>query len=439
MPLTKRITWRLWPFVAGVLALLFILAGIRVLSRTRLVQERIQHELELAQELDQLRDGLHTLGLVHRVAHSSKRTSWEQEREKVDLRVTRIHQRYFDSPDMAELPGRLSRTLQNIDSLYLQSIEQRGSLQARSASDAVLKIMVRQARQIVDQANRNVHERGLAVHAAALNEHWNEARLLLAAAAFLAVLMAWLAGVSNRLLDRSHEQTEQLHNAKLDLEQTNKELRETMLSKEEKEVMIKEIHHRVKNNLQIVKSLIRFQMDQVQEARTLELFNECVNRVSAMALVHEQTYLSKDLANIDVGGYLDSLIRDLVHAYSVGIELKLDLEIQVRTLTVDALVPLGLLINEVISNSFKHAFKGRVSGTIIVHLHGDEASGLHLLIGDDGIGLSDKSRWDKPQSLGMELIQTLAGQLDAIVELSNAPGTVYTLKPEQVSYRKRVA
>lgn len=439
MPLTKRIPWRLWPFVAGVLALIFIVVGITVLSRTRAVQERIQHELQLTQELDQLRDGLNTLGLVHRVANSSKRTSWEQERQKVEVRITRIHQRYFDSPDMAELPHLLSRTLQNIDSLHLQSVEQRGSLQARSASDAVLKIMIRQARQIVDQANRNVHERGLSVHAAALNEHWNVARLLLAAASFLAVVMAWLAGVSNRLLDRSREQTEQLHTAKVELEQTNKELRETMLSKEEKEVMLKEIHHRVKNNLQIVKSLIRFQMDQVQEARTLELFNECVNRVSAMALVHEQTYLSKDLANIDVSGYLNSLIRDLVHAYSVGIELQLDLDIRVRTLTVDALVPLGLLINEVISNSFKHAFKGRASGTITVHLHGDEANGLHLRIGDDGIGLSDRSRWDKPQSLGMELIQTLAGQLDAVVELSDAPGTVYTLQPERVEYRKRVA
>ena len=439
MPLTKRIPWRIWPFVAGVLALLFILAGITVLSRTRVVQERIKHELQLTQELDQLRDGLHTLGLVHRVANSSKRSQWAEERQRVEDRITRIHQRYFDSPDMAELPGRLARTLQNVDSLHQQSVEQRGSFHARSASDAVLKIMIRQARQIVDQANRNVHERGLAVHAADLNEHWNVARLLLAAAAFLAVVMAWLAGVSNRLLDKSRKQTEELHTAKLDLEQTNKDLRETMLSKEEKEVMIKEIHHRVKNNLQIVKSLIRFQMDQVQEARTLELFNECVNRVSAMALVHEQTYLSKDLANIDVSGYLNSLIRDLVHAYSVGIELQLDLDIQVRTLTVDALVPLGLLINEVISNSFKHAFKGRASGTIIVHLHGDEANGLHLRIGDDGIGLSDKSRWEKPQSLGMELIQTLAGQLDAIVVLSDAPGTVYTLTPEQVQYRKRVA
>lgn len=439
MPLTERTTWRLWPFAAGVLALLFIVAGISVLSRTRLVQERIQHELALAQELDQLRDGLHTLGLVHRVAHSSERTSWQEEREKVDQRVRHIHQHYYDSPDMAELPNMLAPTLREIDSLHIQSVAQRGSLQARSASDAVLRIKVRQACQIVDQANRNVHERGLAVHATALNDHWNEARLLLAAAAFVAVLMAWLAGVSNRLLDRSHEQTEQLHAAKRELEQTNKDLRETMLSKEEKEVLLKEIHHRVKNNLQIVKSLIRFQMDQVQEARTLELFNECVNRVSAMALVHEQTYLSKDLANIDVSGYLNALIRDLVHAYSVGIELKLDLNIQVRTLTVDALVPLGLLINEVISNSFKHAFKGRHSGTIIVHLHGDEANGLHLRIGDDGIGLRDKSHWHKPQSLGMELIQTLAGQLDANVELADGPGTLYTLSPEQVSYRKRVA
>jgi two-component sensor histidine kinase len=334
------------------------------------------------------------------------------------------------------MPDLLNAALARTDSLHWQAMAVRENPSERAASDAVMQILLRRAQQVVDQTIRQVHEQGLAVNAASLADKWAWARLLLVAACLLAVAVAWLAGTSNRLLFESRVHTAQLDQAKRNLEHINKELRETMLSKEEKEVMIKEIHHRVKNNLQIVKSLIRFQMDQVSDARTLELFNECVNRVSAMALVHEQTYLSKDLANIDVNSYLNALIRDLVHAYSVGVHLKMDVDIRVQTLSVDTLVPLGLLINEIISNSFKHAFKGRSTGTIIVHLSGGEREGLLLRIGDDGIGLPDKTKWSNPQSLGMDLIHTLAGQLDVHVELSDAPGTVYVLSPDQRQYRK---
>jgi two-component sensor histidine kinase len=437
MPFSNRFSWHTWPIVAGLLAVVFIVAGVTVLSKARSVQERISAELRLTEDLDHLRDALHTLGLVHRVGANGNERQWVEERERLDVRIRMLHERYPDTPGIEELPRILLITLAHADSLHRQAFERRASLRERSASDAVLQILIRRGQQSVDQASRKVHEEGLAVHAAELNSHWSRARLLLIAACLLAVTLAWLAGVSNRLLDKSRLHTVQLDSAKRDLEHINKELRETMLSKEEKEVMIKEIHHRVKNNLQIVKSLIRFQMDQVKDPVTLELFNECVNRVSAMALVHEQTYLSKDLANIDVGNYFNSLIRDLVHAYSVGIELRMDVDIRVNTLSVDALVPLGLLINEVISNSFKHAFKGRSTGTIIVHLDGNEADGLRMRIGDDGVGLSDRNSWKKPQSLGMELIHTLAGQLDVDVELADGPGTVYMLSPQQQQYRKR--
>ncbi|MCB0787489.1 MAG: sensor histidine kinase, partial [Flavobacteriales bacterium] len=201
----------------------------------------------------------------------------------------------------------------------------------------------------------------------------------------------------------------------------------TMLSKEEKEVMLKEIHHRVKNNLQIVKSLIRFQMDQVEDVDTRELFNECITRVSAMALVHEQSYLSKDLANIDVNSYLDRLVRDLVHVYTIDTRLKMDIDIRVSTLGIDTLIPLGLLINEIISNAFKYAFQGREEGRITVHLAGSEGRGIHLIIGDDGVGLPSPDKWSRPDSLGMELIHTLADQLDADIRLLERQGTVYEL------------
>jgi two-component sensor histidine kinase len=194
----------------------------------------------------------------------------------------------------------------------------------------------------------------------------------------------------------------------------------------------------VKNNLQIVRSLIRFQTDKVSDPRTMELFNECVNRVGAMALVHEQTYMSKDLANINVANYLNSLVRDLVAAYNIRVKLKMDVEVQVETLGVDTLTPLGLLINEVVSNSFKHAFKGREEGTIILHLSGIEQGGLLLRVGDDGVGLPDQGTWQKPNSLGMDLIHTLAGQLNATMELLPGPGMVYELitRPE-VELRRR--
>ncbi|MBL0126537.1 MAG: sensor histidine kinase [Flavobacteriales bacterium] len=302
--------------------------------------------------------------------------------------------------------------------------------------EAVFQLMMQRAQKVVDRSARSVHEQGLSKHTATLSDRWNEAQFLLITACLLAILMAWLMGARNKLLQESHLRSEQLDIARQDLERSNKELRETMLSKEEKEVMIKEIHHRVKNNLQIVKSLIRFQMDQVKDEHTLELFNECVNRVSAMALVHEQTYLSKDLANIDVSAYLTHLTRDLCYAYTIDTKLELDIKINIPTLGVDTLIPLGLLINEVISNSLKHAFKGRDKGTIIVHLDGDD-SGLHLRIGDDGVGLPDKSNWDRPNSLGMDLIHTLAGQLGNTVHLRPGPGTVYELLPVQEQRRKR--
>ncbi|HEX2617642.1 MAG TPA: sensor histidine kinase, partial [Flavobacteriales bacterium] len=158
----------------------------------------------------------------------------------------------------------------------------------------------------------------------------------------------------------------------------------------------------------------------------------------AMALVHEQTYLSKDLANIDVGTYLDRLVRDLIMAYNIRLDLQMDVDIQVRTLGVDTLVPLGLLINEVISNSFKHAFKGRDKGKITVHLSGTEEGGLYLRLGDDGVGLPNSANgWKKPNSLGMELIHTLADQLNASVELLPVPGTQYELRSVPLQVRRR--
>lgn len=425
-----------WPVAAALLALLFIAYGIGLVSRSRELQGRIGREVKLLEELSRINDDLHQLAITHRVDVNADRYQWPNQLQRLRERVRQTSARYAGSPGADQLAKEMEPVLQQADSLHSQSrFEGRLIAEPRSL-EAVFQIMIARAQKIIDRSARRVHEHGLSAHTATLSNQWNEAQFLLITACLLAVGLAWLVGARDRLLGESRTHADQLDIARQKLIATNQELRETMLSKEEKEVMIKEIHHRVKNNLQIVKSLIRFQMDQVKDPRTSELFNECINRVSAMALVHEQTYLSKDLANIPVDSYLDCLVRDLVYAYSVNVRLNMDIRIEVKTLSVDALVPLGLLINEIISNSFKYAFQGRSGGTITVHMSGSEADGLHMRIGDDGVGLKSRDGFHRPNSLGMDLIHTLSSQLDADIRLLDGPGTQYELVSHKLSKRK---
>jgi len=429
-------SWRKWPALAALLATLFIIYGVSLVSRSRGEQTSIGRAVGLLNELNRLSSDLHRLDVVHRVDIGSGQRQWPAELDGLRAQSRAISTTYNGLPGVDRLVGELELALVQADSLHKQALPGSASLADPRFNEAVFNIMMNNAQKAIDRNASAVHEQGLSAHSATLSRQWNEAQWLLIAACLLAVAMAWLVGARGKLLAQSSLRNEQLKVAHMSLERANRDLRETMLSKEEKEVMIKEIHHRVKNNLQIVKSLIRFQMDQVKDPRTTELFNECVNRVSAMALVHEQTYLTKDLANIPVDGYLNSLVRDLVYAYSVNIKLNMDIDISVKTLTVDTLVPLGLLVNEVISNSFKYAFPERSSGTVIFHLHGSEAEGLRMRVGDDGVGLKSRDGFHRPNSLGMDLIHTLASQLDCDIHLLDGPGTQFELVSQKLARRK---
>ena len=433
---SNTLSWRIWPVVATVMAVLFITWDLLLVSKARNVQQRIGREVELLNQLSQLNEAYDQLAMVHKVDVNTQQRNWPAEMKKVQDRITRTHDRYSSEPGIAELPTALAPILTMADSLHREVLERGTAPSATRPAEAVFQFMVQRSQKIIDRASRHVHEAGLGIQTSSLSQRWDEAQVLLFMACLMAVVFALLVGVNRRLLVESRLNATQTQIAKRDLEVKNKELRETMLSKEEKEVMLKEIHHRVKNNLQIVRSLIRFQLDQVEDAKVQELFNECINRVGAMALVHEQTYLSKDLANIDVSTYLDRLVRDLIQAYTINTRLTMDVDIQVKTLGVDTLIPLGLLINEIISNSFKYAFAGRDAGTITVHLNGSETEGLHLLIGDDGVGLKSRDGFHRPNSLGMELIHTLAGQLDAGIKLVDGPGTRYELESIRLAKRK---
>lgn len=423
--------------LAVALVAVFIVHGLLLISRSRQLQHKTTGEIELLNELNRLNASLDQLGLVHRTDVGTRRHRWPVELKRVDRSIADLGSRQSSSPALSGMPTELKSLLHQADSIHHMAMTHRGAWSEQRPNEVVFRFLMQRAKDLVDGTSRSVLEQNLAACTTTLSESWDEAQLLLVAACLIAVVFAWLVNTRERLLQQSRLRAEQLDTARQHLERTNRELRETMLSKEEKEVMLKEIHHRVKNNLQIVKSLIRFQMEQVSDPATTELFNECVNRVSAMALVHEQTYLSKDLANIDVNSYLAHLTSDLCHAYTIDIELEKDIRIDVPTMSVDTLIPLGLLINEVISNSLKYAFKGRRKGTIVVHVDGHE-NGLHMRIGDDGIGLPDRSRWERPNSLGMDLIHTLAGQLDADIHLLEGPGTQYELISQRRT-RKQVA
>jgi len=433
----KRFASHSWPLITFVLVGLFISYGLVLISRSRDLQRTISENIQLLDELSRLNGSLHQLGLTHRMDVGTRQFEWPAELTQVKDHVERIRLRFPASPGMDELPAAMDLFLHQADSLHREAMADQSPWTERRPAEVVLQFMLQRAQKAVDVTTRRVHEDGLGANTATLSDRWDEAQFLLVTACLLAAVFAWLVNMSNKLLLQSRLRTEQLDVARQSLERSNRELRETMLSKEEKEVMLKEIHHRVKNNLQIVKSLIRFQMDQVKDPKTTELFNECVNRVSAMALVHEQTYLSKDLANIDVSAYLSQLTRDLCYAYTIDIKLDLDIRINVPTMSVDNLIPLGLIINEVISNSLKYAFKGRKKGTIFVHLDSDEFEGIRLRIGDDGVGLPERIKWDRPETLGMDLIHTLAGQLGTSVALAAGPGTVYDLVTIQEERRKR--
>lgn len=212
------------------------------------------------------------------------------------------------------------------------------------------------------------------------------------------------------------------------LEETNAELIKSTISNEEKETMLKEIHHRVKNNLQIIKSLIRLQKETVNDARIDSILLEFEQRVASMALVHESLYRSKDLASVNVKEYFENLVKDLIAAYNLDKAIHTELKIYSGGLGIDTLIPLGLLTNEIISNALKYAFSDTESGIITVDLKKNNEGELQLIIGDNGIGFDFEQKREESNTLGAELIVALVEQLDGEYEFSSEKGSYFTVK-----------
>jgi len=193
----------------------------------------------------------------------------------------------------------------------------------------------------------------------------------------------------------------------------------------EKEILLKEIHHRVKNNLQIISSLLDLQSRDL-EGDLKSIFEDSQNRINSMALIHEELYNSGDLARIDFETYARSLANNLMSTYSpTGV--RLDVQVDALPLNLDRAIPMGLIINELVSNALKYAFPNDRPGHINIRLNTTGEDSFVLKVSDDGVGIEGEINQTNPSTLGLKLVYTLAMQLKGRVELDREGGTSFSI------------
>ncbi|NEP01055.1 MAG: PAS domain-containing protein [Symploca sp. SIO2E9] len=217
----------------------------------------------------------------------------------------------------------------------------------------------------------------------------------------------------------------------IDIDITEHKLAEIKLQEalQEKEVLLQEIHHRVKNNLQVVSSLLDLQSMHINSPVLLEVFRDCQNRVKAMAIVHQQLYKQLNLSQINLAVYIRNLTDNLFQAYNiVPDKISLGLELDDVTLNIDAAIPCGLIINELVTNAIKHAFNEITQGTIKISLTVDENKNITLIVGDNGIGFPENWELQTTQPLGFQLVNALVQQLDGTIEYNCSCGTKFCIK-----------
>ncbi len=197
-------------------------------------------------------------------------------------------------------------------------------------------------------------------------------------------------------------------------------------SLKEKEVLLKEIHHRVKNNLQIISSLLRLQSGYIKDKYALEIFKDSQNRVRVMALIHENLYKTNNLEKIEFSEYIRKLTNNLIRCYNIT-NIKINSNIEKLNLKIDTAIPCGLIINELISNSIKHAFKNSEEGEIYVEFITLQTGKYSLSVSDNGVGVRENIDSLKKQSLGLELVWNLVEQLEGTIVYNSKLGTSFRI------------
>ncbi|MGV8120207.1 MAG: PAS domain-containing protein [Candidatus Xenobiia bacterium LiM19] len=217
-------------------------------------------------------------------------------------------------------------------------------------------------------------------------------------------------------------------NTELESEITERRKAEEFIkvSLREKEMLLKEIHHRVKNNMQVISSLLSLQSRQLKDPVMQEAFRESQNRIKSMLLVHQKLYQSANLSDINLGSYLNDLITLLSHSYGKK-NISFSIEIVDMTVDIEKAVPLGLIAHELLSNALKHAFPGEAQGEVRISLTSGENSSFTIGIGDNGIDFPDDVDFRKSSSLGLQLVNDLVAQLKGTIEMTRDRGKEFAV------------
>lgn len=201
----------------------------------------------------------------------------------------------------------------------------------------------------------------------------------------------------------------------------------------EKEVLLKEIHHRVKNNMQIISSLLRLQSRDVTEKKYIDMFTDSQSRITSMSLIHEKLYQSKGLAKIDFDDYIRDLANGLFQSYGANSDIKLFIDVRDVSLGIDSAIPCGLVVNELVTNSLKHAFPDGRRGEVLISLHSTPENMIELIVRDNGVSIPANIDIRKTESLGLHLVTILVeNQLHGEINLNRSKGTEFLIKFKDV-------
>jgi len=235
--------------------------------------------------------------------------------------------------------------------------------------------------------------------------------------------------LENLVRERTVELAKTNSSLKAEIAERQRAEEKVRASLREKEILLKEIHHRVKNNLQIISSLLELQCAYIHDEQALRFFRESQDRIKAMALVHERLYASTDLASICVCEYLESLASHLMLTYGKDPgRITLAFESEKFCLGIEEAIPCGLIVNELISNSLKHAFPGGTTGAITVNCRIADEGMIVLSVGDDGVGFPSGLDFRQTETLGLQIVNILTQQLNGTIHLRNDGGAMFTIR-----------
>ncbi|CAN5557332.1 hypothetical protein BH10BAC1_BH10BAC1_05570 [soil metagenome] len=221
----------------------------------------------------------------------------------------------------------------------------------------------------------------------------------------------------------------------LGINMLGEELEASTISLHEKEVLLKEVHHRVKNNLQVISSLLNLQSEKITQPDLLETFMESQNRIRAMSLVHEKLYQSKDLSQIDFTEYVHSFINHMNNSYNlnpVNVKMHMNADTKAHFFKIDTAIPCSLILNELLSNCYKYAFPKNRKGNIYLRfeMEKETKAGKQFVmeVADDGVGIAPEIDIKNTSSLGLQLVDLLTDQIEGTLNLDRENGTKFTIR-----------